>query len=157
MDLVYDTEGDGFREETTRLWCVVAKDMNSGEIYKYRPDEIHKVMDLFSQAKMLVCHNQISHDLPILKKLYGWEPNEDTLIVDTLVMSRLLWPDRPLPKGFSGKDGPHSVAAWGYRIGRYKPEHEDWTQFSEEMLHRCVEDVEIQERIYELLLLEAKR
>ncbi|MGJ8839522.1 hypothetical protein AB9H28_24425, partial [Salmonella enterica subsp. enterica serovar Kentucky] len=43
-----------------------------------------------------------------------------------------------------GKAGPHSIEAWGYRLGRGKPEHEDWSQFSPEMLHRCSEDVEIQ-------------
>jgi len=54
-----------------------------------------------------------------------------------------------------GKAGPHSVEAWGYRFGRAKPEHEDWSQFSDEMLHRCTEDVEIQHLIYTTLLEEA--
>jgi hypothetical protein len=35
-------------------------------------------------------------------------------------------------------------------------EHEDWSAFSEDMLHRCSEDVEILELVYKALLAEAK-
>ena len=47
---------------------------------------------------------------------------------------------------------PHSLAAWGYRIGRGKPEHEDWSVYSEDMLHRCREDVRINAAIYPILI-----
>lgn len=87
-------------------------------------------------------------------------------IIDTLVWSQTLNPDRKLPKGcptirpnpFTGKNdkvGPHSVDAWGYRVSRAKPSHHDWTKFSPEMLHRCSEDVVIQEKIFYALLEEA--
>src|SRR5690606_31604826 len=59
------------------------------------------------------------------------------------------------PYNCPNKKAPHSVEAWGYRVGRGKPEHNEWGKFSEEMLHRCSEDVEIQELIYKALLKEA--
>jgi len=87
-------------------------------------------------------------------------------IIDTLVWSQTLNPDRQLPKGCpavafnpetgrNDKVGPHSVAAWGYRVARAKPSHYDWSKFSPEMLHRCTEDVMIQEKIFFALLKEA--
>lgn len=68
-------------------------------------------------------------------------------VMDTLVMSRLLNPDRRLPpqayaKGL-GNIGPHSIEAHGIRIGRYKPENEDWSKLTDHMVHRVREDVAI--------------
>jgi hypothetical protein len=100
-------------------------------------------------------HNGLGYDWPLLKKLYGYEFKGKK--VDTLVMSRLLNPKRLLPFNCPNKKiGPHSIEAWGYRVGRGKPEHSDWENFSEEMLHRCTEDVEILELVYNELMKEAK-
>lgn len=68
-------------------------------------------------------------------------------VMDTLVMSRLLNPDRRLPpqayaKGM-GNVAPHSIEAHGIRIGRYKPENEDWSKLTDHMVHRVREDVAI--------------
>lgn len=68
-------------------------------------------------------------------------------VMDTLVMSRLLNPDRRLPpqayaKGM-GNVGPHSIEAHGIRMGRYKPENEDWSKLTDHMVHRVREDVAI--------------
>jgi len=154
LRLVYDTEGDGLREECTVTWCIVAKDLDTGEIYKYEPDKIQSALVLLSLADTLICHNQIGYDLPVLKNLYGWEPEENQTIIDTLVLSRLLSPDRRVPKGWVGRPRPHSIEAWGMRLGKHKPEHEDWSRYTPEMLHRCTEDVLIQELVYKELLKE---
>jgi hypothetical protein len=72
-------------------------------------------------------------------------------------MSRLLNPKRLVPFNCPNKKaGPHSIEAWGWRVGRGKPEYNDWENFSEDMLHRCTEDVEILHLVYESLLKEAK-
>jgi hypothetical protein len=69
----------------------------------------------------------------------------------------LLNPKRLVPFNCPDKKtGPHSIKAWGYRVGRGKPDHDDWENFSEEMLHRCSEDTEILELVYKALLDEAK-
>ncbi|MNU99608.1 DNA polymerase I, thermostable [compost metagenome] len=71
-------------------------------------------------------------------------------------MSRLLNPKRLVPHNCPNKAiGPHSIEAWGWRVGRGKPEHNDWEHFSEDMLHRCSEDVEIQDMVYNELMKEA--
>ena len=149
-----DLEADGFLETATRVWCGVFKE-NNGTIRKFRPHEIPKMLEYMDTIDVLKIHNGIGYDWPLLEKLYGYTYRGKK--VDTLIMSRLLNPKRILPPICPNRTaGPHSVEAWGYRLGRGKVGHEDWTQFSEEMLYRCSEDVEIQERIYEALLAESK-
>lgn len=143
MRLVFDTEGNGLLDTITKMWCMVAKDIETGHIYTgISTDYIIQILD---QADELIGHNIIEYDIPVLEKIIGWTPREDVKITDTLVMSRVLNPDRLTPIGIKGG---HSLDAWGKRLGRYKPKHEDWSKFSEEMLHRCTEDVEINHLVY---------
>jgi len=151
---VVDIECDNLLEDVTKVWCIVAKDINEKHeeaIYYFQPDQIESGLEFLSEQEELILHNGISFDLPVLKKLYDYEYNGT--LTDTLILSRLLNPDRPKPKGYSGK-ASHSVEAWGYRFGHMKPSHEDWTQYSPEMLHRCKEDVLITEKIYYALMKE---
>lgn len=79
-------------------------------------------------------------------------------IMDTYVMSCVLNPERKVPpQAYAigrGNVGPHSIEAHGIRIGRYKPENEDWSQLTDHMIHRCREDVEIGENFYWFLMKE---
>lgn len=152
--LVFDTESDGFLNEATKIWCLVGVDYSKPLAYKFTPDQIQQSLALMSEYDVLVCHNIKKHDLPLIKKLYGWEPASHQIIIDTLILSRLLNPKRPLPIGYKGK-ATHSIEAWGYRLGLEKPEHEDWTQFSSEMLHRCHQDACINRLILKELEREA--
>jgi len=146
--IIYDTEGNGLREEITNMWCIVTKELETGEVLKFKPDEIRSGIRVLESADRIVCHNQIGYDLPVLKKLYDWVPPPDLEIVDTLVLSRLYNPERRVPRGWTGVPAPHSIEAWGMRFGRPKPVHEDWSKYTPEMLYRCAEDVEIQTLLY---------
>lgn len=148
-----DLEADGLLDTATRVWCGVFRETN-GTIRKFRPHQIPEMLEYMDTIDVLKMHHGIGYDWPLLRKLYGYEYKGKK--VDTLIMSRLLNPKRLVPYNCPDKKiGPHSVEAWGYRVGRGKPEHNDWSQFSEEMLHRCSEDVEIQELIYKELMEEA--
>lgn len=147
MKLVFDMECDGLRDDATQVWCIVAKDISTNTVIKSTGKNLQKIFDLFLESDFLIGHNIISYDLPLLKKFYNFTPREDQKIIDTLVLSRLLNPDR---------DGGHSIEAWGNKLGRSKPEHEDWSQYSEEMLHRCTEDVEINHLVYNELIKEMR-
>ena len=150
---IFDKEADDLLKAATRTWCGVFKDIQTGVLVKFGPEEVTETLEFMDGCDVLIGHNIIGYDFPLLRKLYGYEYQGKK--VDTLLMSRLQQPKRPRPWGMLGKAGPHSVEAWGYRFGRAKPEHEDWSQFSDEMLHRCTEDVEIQHLIYTALLEEA--
>ena len=144
-----DTETDGLLPDVTKVWCAVVKDMDSGILTSYTPDNIHLLCDSLDTFDCIRGHNLIAFDLAVLRKLYGYKYHGT--IEDTLLISRLQRPNRKVPPTCKGR-GPHSVEAWGIRLGRSKPEHEDWTRFSPEMLYRCKEDVEIQCLIYDALM-----
>lgn len=151
---IFDLEANGLLDTATHVHCGVVKELK-GQVRKFRPTEIKDLLKHLSSFDVLIAHNGIGYDWPLLKKLYGWEYTGKK--VDTLIMSRLLNPKRLVPfNAVDKKIGPHSIAAWGYRVGRGKPDHDDWENFSEAMLHRCTEDVEILELVYNALMEEAK-
>lgn len=151
---LFDLEANGFLNQATRVHCGVVKVLG-GALKKFRPHQVQQLLDYLDTFDVLIAHNGIGYDFPLLKKLYGWEYKGKK--VDSLIMSRLLNPKRIVPYSCPNKKcGPHSIEAWGWRVGRGKPEHNDWENFSEDMLHRCSEDTEILELVYHELLLEGK-
>jgi hypothetical protein len=154
MSLVFDIEGDGLYEDITQIWCICTKEVESGkEAYFYETPvggvicsgDINAGVEYLLTADTLIGHNIIDYDFRVLEKFFG--AIFKGKVVDTLILSQLLRPDR-----FGG----HSLDSWGQRVGRKKPEHEDWSRFTPEMLHRCREDVLINTLTYRHLLEEAK-
>lgn len=151
---VGDLEADGLLDTATQVWCGVFKDIKTNEKKKFSPLDgdkyIEEMIAYLDTVDVLIMHHGLGYDWPLLEKLYGYKYKG--FKVDTLIMSRTQNPKRMLPFNCPNKRaGPHSVEAWGYRVGRGKPEHNDWAQFSPAMLHRCSEDVEIQHLIYKAL------
>ncbi len=154
---IFDIEANGLLREATKMHCGSIKAYR-GAMHKFSPlsgeDFVKEFLEHLDTFDVLIAHNGIGYDFPLLKKLYGWEFKGK--IVDTLIMSRLLSPNRLVPFNCPNKKaGPHSLESWGYRVGRGKPEHDDWENFSEAMLHRNSEDVEITELVYDALMEEA--
>lgn len=150
-----DLEANGLLREATHVHCGVFLDDETDEVIKFRPHQVQEMLAYMDSIDVLIMHNGIGYDWPLLKKLYGYEFKGKK--VDTLVMSRLLDPKRQVPFTCPDKKtGPHSIKAWGYRVGRGKPDHDDWENFSEAMLHRCTEDVQILKLVYQALMQEAK-
>ena len=155
-----DLEADGLLNTVTQVWCGVFKDIKTGRKWMFSPDEVDDMLAFLRTVDVLIIHNGVGYDLPVLRKLYGFHFKGQ--VVDTLLMSRLQDEHRRLPyncpttKPNGKRIGPHSIEAWGYRVGRGKVEHEDWSQFTPEMLHRCDEDVEILHLTYLALMEEAK-
>jgi DNA polymerase I len=151
---LFDCEANGLLAQATKVHCGVVKELGGASL-KFRPNQIKEFLSHLESFDVLIAHNGIGYDWPLLKKLYNWEYKGKK--VDTLIMSRLLDPKRIVPPNCPNrKAGPHSIESWGWRVGRGKPEHNDWENFSEDMLHRCSEDVEILELVYNELLRESK-
>ena len=149
----FDLETDGLLDQATRVWCAVVQE-HGGPSRSFTPDDIDELCPYLDQFQVLIGHNSIYFDFPVLRKLYGWEYKG--VKVDTLMMSRAQRPNRTCPPHCPNKSAPHSVEAWGYRLGHKKVEHNDWANYSPEMLHRCEEDTAIQVKIYHALLEEGK-
>lgn len=153
--VIGDLEANNLLDKITTIHCGVFKDYETKEVFKFRPHQMHEMVEfLDKEVVTLIMHNGIGYDIPAMKKVLNFFFKGK--VVDTLVLSRLFNPNRPVPLNCPHKRAPHSVEAWGYRVGRGKPEHNDWDVFSEAMLHRCSEDVEIQELVYESLMKEAE-
>lgn len=128
--VLYDIEGDNLYNDVTQLWCAVMVDLPTGKVKGYRPEELDKFVCDLSRAKLRAGHNILDFDDPTMKKLYGLELSESTA-VDTLVMSRLFYPDRP---------GGHSLGSWGIRLHCHKGDFNDFSKFTEEMYEYCLQD-----------------
>ncbi len=175
MRIEFGLEADGLLDTITQVHCLVAKDLDTSRIFKFYDGDIGRkrfrsdlflkdITRIFNAADLVVGHDIVGYDLRVLKMFYGIEQSFE--IHDTLLWSKTLYPDRPMPKECPpviwnpvdkkyDRIGPHSIAAWGYRVNRGKPEYFDWATFDAGMLHRCTEDVEIQELVYLSLLKEA--
>ena len=93
MKLVFDIETDDLN--ATKIWCLVAKDIVSNQLYTYGPDQIEEGCQLLSEADELIGHNIIGFDLPVLRDLTRFKTlGCGQKIVDTLVLSRLFDPVR---------------------------------------------------------------
>mgnify|MGYP003645339050 FL=1 len=143
MRVVLDIEADGLNP--TKIWCIVAKDIKTNEVYTFEPDTLSDFQNFSKNISVYIGHNLIGYDLPVIHKLLNITVPLDR-VVDTLVISRLLDSQR----------GKHSLEYWGLQLGHEKVEHNDWDVYSPEMLHRCTEDVHLNHKIYEALLQEAK-
>jgi DNA polymerase I len=161
--LVFDTEANGLLDTVTKAHCVCAIILETGAEVIFGPDQIKDGLTLLSQADVLIGHNILRYDLPMLKKVYGWEPSPETKIRDTKVIARLKHPNvmetdaKYINRGIMppGKDyrGKHTIAAWGYRLG-VKKEHEDitdWSTYTEDMGTRCLSDVRVNAAIWKFL------
>lgn len=141
--LVFDIESDELLRGATVIWCIITKDITTGIVTTYT--DIPKGIASLANANIIIGHNICQFDIPLIEKLYpDWSTKAK--IRDTLCMSKLLSPSRHI----------HSLESYGLEFGRPKPSHEDWSKLSEEMLHRCREDVEINSMLYTLLVTECK-
>jgi len=154
--LIIDIETDGLLESMTTIHCAVAKDYKTGVVYKFGPDQIKEFVRLID-GQVVIGHNIINFDLPAIKIFYGdwfWPKME----IDTLVLSRLLNPDRERPEGLPQRVGPHRLQAWGYRVGTYKGDYGKqeaaFDEYNEDMLSYCHTDVKVTEQVYKHLLKE---
>ena len=115
-------------------------------------------MHWLSSADVLVGHNVINYDLPVLRKIYSWF-DTDASIVDTLILSRLYHPNmmeidkkRNIARMPLQLYGRHSLESYGYRLQEYKGEFgktTDWQEWSQEMQDYCVQDVKVTTKLCE--------
>ena len=144
MDLVFDIETDDLK--ATKVWCIVAQDVDTNEIFKFPPSKLDDGVKLLQSADRLIGHNIIGFDVPMIKKFFDVDLTDKELL-DTLVLSRLFNPTR---------EGGHSLEKWGYKLGLKKIEFEDYQNYSAEMLNYCVRDVQLNTLVLKELKKEAK-
>lgn len=155
MRLIYDIETDGFLTDLTKIHCIAVMNADdSSQTWLFGPEEIEKGVQLLQTASELIAHNGITFDNCVLRKLFPDFSTDDMKITDTLVLSRLLFPDLKnddFDRGWTNERfpkrlyGSHSLKAWGYRLGVLKGdfsnESTDWSICTPEMMAYCEQDV----------------
>lgn len=159
MKLLFDIETNGldfsdgnFIDRVHTCYCLVIMDVETNKISRYYDtDGLRelgtgsiqqglKQLEQLGPNDELIGHNIIQFDVPVLRKLYRFEPT--CRIYDTLVASRTLFPDRT---------GGHSLGSWGDRLGCPKIEFDEFGYFSLAMLEYCEQDVITNARVYKHL------
>ena len=146
---VFDVETNGLFPD--KIWMLVMQDCTTEEVYSYSDYDsdlpsVEEGLDRLSNAKIITGHNIISFDLPVMKKLLGWEPSKGTRVWDTFIMSQLCKYQRGHLHGLKG---------WGGFFDYPKGDHEDWSCYSKEMLEYCIRDVELNLKVYNRVSKEA--
>ena len=168
---MFDLETNGLIHDATRIHCMAlhwcedntTKTYND-ERYAENPKDLpmaanYSITTALAElevADVLIGHNIIGSDIPVIKSLYHWF-NPRGIVVDTLLLSRLYHPNLlDIDKKHNWKHMPlqlygrHSLEAYGYRLGEYKgnfAKTTDWKEWSQEMQDYCEQDVVVTNKL----------
>ena len=161
--LVFDIETNGLLYDVSTIHCIAIYDSTKEEttVFNDRGGDCYPITEALhwlSSADIIVGHNIIGYDIPVLRKTYSWfEPSAD--VIDTLILSRLYHPNmmdidkkRNISRMPLQLYGRHSLEAYGYRLGEYKGEFgktSDWQEWSQEMQDYCIQDVQVTTKLCE--------
>ena len=134
MKLLFDIETDGLLDTLTKVHCIALMDVDTRVVLTFDPTSIEQGLKALMEADELIGHNIMGFDIPALLKVYpDFKPPKK--LTDTLVLSRLIWPNlreldfkkEKIPrKSF----GSHSLEAWGYRLKCHKGDFGQDTDWS---------------------------
>lgn len=168
--LIFDLETNGLLDTVTKVHCLVTLDekgtlISYADQSGYRP--ISEGLAQLAAADLLIGHNILSYDVPVLQKVY---PTWKTLakIRDTLIMAKLAWPEirnsdfaahaaGKLPANMIGR---YSLEAFGHRLGLHKGDYsadmearglDPWASWNQEMQEYCELDVRVTALLWERL------
>jgi len=163
MTLLFDVETDNLIEKATTVHCIVAYSPETDQkwVFNSQRGDIEEGLRLLESADLIVGHNAVGFDVPVLKKLYpNFSPKavEDTLIYTRFIFADLkerdfhrINKDSTFPKNLIGS---HSLKAWGYRLGIHKGDFKDNNSFdhwSQEMEDYCIQDVMVTRRLWQMI------
>ena len=150
MRIVLDIETDLSHK---KIHLVVTKDIDTGEVRTWK--EATGLNDYLSRATLLIAHNGIGFDFPVLNRSWKTKIRLKN-VFDTLIVSRLLDPSR---------EQGHSLEAWGQSLGFRKINYKSvwqWLQGRREeydgecfdkpvdslLESYCIRDVEVCTKLY---------
>ena len=169
--LIFDIETNGLYNDATQIHCIAFYDSETNEVESYNDEcdwknptgagkgmssPVVRAIQFIEQAEVIVGHNIINYDIPVIRKIYPFfEPRG--IIIDTLLLSRLYHPRLiDIDKDRNWKHMPlqlygrHSLESYGYRLGEYKGDYSkntDWKKWSKEMEDYCKQDVVITKKL----------
>lgn len=161
MRLACDIETNGFLEQGSIIHVLVAVDIDTGMEYVFNRNTMQEGVLLLQKAEALIFHNGIKFDIPFIQKVFPDSKFDTQLIIDTLVMSRVMFTNlydtdpSLIRRGILNPRniGRHSLEAWGERLGDKKDSYEGgWEEWNKEMESYCKQDVKTLVTLYKFFL-----
>ena len=173
--LVFDLETNGLLDVVSVVHCLWIKDADTGEEWDFKPGQIELGIKLLLESgdAQVYAHNGIGYDYQALLKVYphlafALEKHLRPRLRDTLVLSRMLWPEikqsdfRRYEKGIIPGNlmGSHSLDAWGHRLGLHKGDYakemkakglDPWASWNPPMHDYCSLDVDVTIKLLHLI------
>jgi hypothetical protein len=169
MALVFDIETDGLLEELTKIHSLCIKNSETGQTWSCADQpghpSIQRGLEILQTPDTIVGHNIVGFDLLAIQKLFPeWKPKG--LVRDTMILAQIIWPNiLDYSVRLRRKYGPdilpgqliksHSLEAWGYRLRCHKGKFgktTDWQFWTPEMQSYCEQDVNVTEKLWNLVL-----
>ncbi|MDA8894692.1 hypothetical protein N9I93_04310, partial [Amylibacter sp.] len=158
---IWDLESNGLLDTIHTIWCIVCREVDTGEVRTFNPDQIEDALELLANADEIIGHNIIDYDIPAIQIVYP-EWTTKAKVTDTLVLSRLIHGDlfnEDAERDFSVSKfpkklwGSHSLKAHGLRLGDFKDDYDGgWEAYSETMMSYCVQDTQVTDTLYKKLM-----
>jgi len=132
-----------------KIWLTGGKLHGKDEVYKFENIHVDPVAakaatEWHHSLDKMVGHNYIAYDLPILNK-YLNKPLDPRKVMDTMIVSRVVDYDKPIP--FGGNTA-HSLKSWGIRLGVHKGDFTDFENFSQKMIDYWIGDLDATEALF---------
>lgn len=160
MRCIIDLEANGLLptplqpEGLTKLWCACAYNIDTGVYNEFdlKDGNYEPFKAYLDEVEIFIGHHILGYDIDAIDLITGY--HYDGGVLDTLIYSRTLNPDRKIPVGcpthtpdpITGKMkivGAHGLEAWGYRVDNKKPFIDRWDVYTPKIPIRCKEDVRI--------------
>jgi DNA polymerase I-like protein with 3'-5' exonuclease and polymerase domains len=138
---IFDIEADNLLTTARKVHCLSILDLQTGDVHGFGPSDIAEGLNLLASYDRIIGHNCILFDMPVLRRLLGFSHPD---VHDTIVLSRLLYPDR-----YTHPAGGNSLSDWGDFLGVAKGESPtDWSTFTWDMLKYNMQDVRVTAAVY---------
>ena len=146
-NLIFDIEANGLNEviagrkkeyikEGDKIWCLSILNVDTGEQFLFEQDNLVDGVQMLREADVLIGHNILGYDIPFIERLYGSLDKEPAQLIDTLIVSRMTYPETA-----PTAEGSHSLAAWGQFLGQKKVVYTGgWESYTKEMGPYCLQD-----------------
>lgn len=146
-----DIETNGLDDADT-IWIFGGKNVETGEVYRFEPfrgeKETKAAIEWAKGVDHWIGHNFISYDVPTTNRLLHPRLIDMARVTDTLIESRTICYDIATPVGARG---PHSLKAWGLRLGQHKGDYNNWKEYTDEMVPYWEGDLDTTEALYKFL------
>lgn len=156
MQTIFDIETNGFYQDCTTIHCVALKRIGiDSDVQLYTQSNINDALDILENSEVLIGHNIIQFDIPVLEKFYPSRKFTHN-VLDTFNLSCIVFPQRQ----------KHGLEDWGKDLGfekfnpmtgkeytdeewkeRKKTKNEAWDKYTSEMGAYCQQDVRVAELV----------